>query len=120
MGLKYKIDSFFNSILWFLFLMLISIIIIAYNELRDNMKLGENSGFFLCEIYKTFKTAINIFRLKNINIKRERLENEVNKTYEKFNKIYNLTQKAKKDINKTSNLTKIQNILDVNDCKNFI
>jgi len=120
-GVQYKIESFFDSILWYLFLIFLSMLIIAYNELRQNMKLGEKSGFFLFEIYRTIKTAINIFRLKNMNIKRERLENEVNKVYDKFNKNYNFAEKANKNPNKASPLTsKNYHSEEILDCKFFL
>lgn len=116
-GIHYKIESFFDSVLWYMFLIFLSMLIIAYNELRQNMKLGEKSGFFLFEIYRTIKTAINIFRLKNINIKRERLENEVNKIYDKFIKNYNLADKVNKNPNKAPSLnSKNYNPVEIQDC----
>jgi hypothetical protein len=117
-GVDYKIESFFDSVLWYVFLIFISILIIAYNELRENMKLGEKSGFLIFEIYRTIKTAINIFRLKNINIKRERLENEVNKVYDKFIKNCNLSDNANNNVNKTSFTSKNPKALEIQDCNN--
>lgn len=116
-GIEYKIESFFDSILWYIFLIFGSILVIAYNELRQNMKLSEKSGFFLFEIFRTLKTAINIFKLKNINIKRERLENEVNKIYDKFNKNYQISENAKKNPNKNSMSVKTNQGFDIQECK---
>jgi hypothetical protein len=90
------------------------------------MKLDEKSGFILTEIYKTIKTAINLFRLKYINLKRERLENDVNKIYGKFNKNYemkikknslNTSTNNNKDKNSIANANANINNFEIHDCK---
>jgi hypothetical protein len=119
-GVQYKIESFFETIQWYILLIISSLLIIGYNELKQSMKLGEKRGFILFEIFRTIKTAINIFRLKNINIKRERLENEVNKIYNKFLKNYNLSDIQKKQNlnsnNNTRNSLTLKNHVEIYDC----
>lgn len=127
-GIHYKIESFFDSILWFIFLIILSCFIIAYNELRNNMKLDDKSSFFLYEIYKTLKTAVNLFRLKYTNLKREKLEGEVNKVYGKFMKNYEFSQSRNKrrgstnsnlSNNASGNSDNIVNNFEIHDCKLF-
>lgn len=115
-GVEYNIESFLESIMWFIAFIAISCITVSYNELRENMKSGERSGFFIFEFFKTIKTAINLFRLKNINIKREKLENEVNRVYEKFTRNRQSAEKGNKKKSNNNSLMKSIHAMDIEDC----
>jgi ABC-type multidrug transport system ATPase subunit len=112
-GIEYKVDSLFTTYVWFLFLILLYTLFVVFYELKESLKYDQHAhqegvehhndgkqnvivkrgnpffnlgckvpilSYFLSN-YKIFKDSIS---LKHINIKKQSMENNINRDFEKF------------------------------------
>jgi ABC-type multidrug transport system ATPase subunit len=85
LGVNYEVNSIFQSYFWFMLIILFFSSQIALFEMNQSYKY-ENSGIFsnFLNLIKLMKNLYSLTSLKKLNIKKIRMEDTINKSYEKF------------------------------------
>jgi ABC-type multidrug transport system ATPase subunit len=96
-GVEFEVESLLVTMMWFLFLIIFFLCLLAISEMKENYKYSEKNnegGFFnffnifkvfkIFDFFRLFKDLSTITSLKRLNIKKQRLEDAINKNFEKF------------------------------------
>lgn len=81
-GVKYNVDSYFYTCSWFMFLILVYISFITILELNAGIKGGSILNYK--NLFKVFRETFKNFNVKKMNVKKQTIENNIIKFYEKF------------------------------------
>jgi ABC-type multidrug transport system ATPase subunit len=85
LGVHYEVNSIFQCFLWFIFIILFFSCLIGLFELNSSYKY-QSSGIvsYICNFFKLVKNLYSLTSLKRLNIKKIRMEDKANKSYDKF------------------------------------
>lgn len=96
-GVEFEVESLFVTFLWFLFLIIFFFWLLAVSEMKENYKYSENNNepkllnfynifrnFNIFDCFRLIKDLYTITSLKRLNIKKQKLEDSINKNFDKF------------------------------------
>jgi len=89
-GIEYDVDSLFDTFLWYFLLNFVFILVIFFNEMKQNFKHDDkkfnikHSQYFIKRYHLLLKKIYSLVSVKKLNLIRQNIENSCNKSYEKF------------------------------------
>jgi hypothetical protein len=84
-GIKFHVDSYFHTMCWFVGISLFYLAIIILIEINNNIKGGSLTNPKTW--WRVCKESFRNLNIKRMNLKRQLIENTMNKYYDKFLKI---------------------------------
>lgn len=92
-GVEFEVDSLFQTFVWFYFIMIFLCSLIAINEMQESYKYDPQrfKSKSCCDLRSILRNKLRIYKdlyslssVKKLNIKKQHMENAVNKEFEKF------------------------------------